>query len=162
MFFARYRFALIWAIPVGAMIGTTLGLLLYLLGNPDFRNFGGWSAFAQSVGAGAGVGIVTAAAGLVGGVLTALITDRSRPEPRVWVSGTCYGAAVGVFLLFLTVGIVSDINNRAMGSEFMLFGTVGFFVAVVSGWAAIPLLHGTRNRFEAETLRTERPDRART
>ncbi|MFV0320302.1 MAG: hypothetical protein ACK5IN_08075 [Microbacterium sp.] len=131
----RYRRPITLALPVGAALGCLMSLGVYLAGNPDYRRYGGWGAFVNTIVVGGAIGAVTALAAVGGGVLALLVWDRalvkSPPSRR---DAAALGAALGTAVLWLAFGVV---NGLLSPSGWSWFGLTGIVVAVAAPIAAI-------------------------
>ena len=76
MLWRRYRWIVITSVPAAALIGMLVALVLYLGGNPDYREQGGWSAFASLEVTGALAGALTSVPAIVGAAAALSLGDR--------------------------------------------------------------------------------------
>lgn len=141
MLWRRHRVAALGAVPLGAAIGVAFSFALYLSGNRDYRERGGWSAFAYTFVVGAGIGGVTALAALVGGALALLLLGRhSERTARACAVIGAVGAAAGAGALWIVVGIVTTIvtpTGAAWFFGFALLAGVSAIVAVAVAWGML-------------------------
>lgn len=149
--FAQYRFAMVWAIPVGALIGI-LGALLIVIFSFVADNTAqlSWTAWGFATVMYAAIGALIALAGLLGGLLTVWLADRrSQDAPRVWVYGGSLGATGGVLVLFLLVGAIGGIGASTWWGLLSFLLIPGIIAAIVTCVAATILLDKSRARFAA-------------
>ncbi|WP_146168495.1 hypothetical protein [Rathayibacter caricis] len=132
-----YRRAVLRAVPLGVLLGTLLGLGL-TLGNPDYREQGGWSAIAYLLAVGAIVGGVSALAGIAGGLVAILITHRLRratePSSLIGPVGPAVGSSAPWVVAASAAALIGDYLTAAIA-----VGT-GVVAAVVGGVSAALLL----------------------
>lgn len=136
MLWERYRAAAISAIPMGISVGAVLGIAVYLTGNSDYREQGGWGAFAYIFAVGAGIGALSALAALIGGWLVILAAERRQREPvRTRSIRGAAGAAAGAGMLWLAVGVVTLFSTPS-GAAWM-FGFVMLAGIAAAGAATV-------------------------
>lgn len=141
MLWRRYRAAAISAIPMGIGVGAVLSIAVYLTGNSDYREQGGWGAFAYIFAVGAGIGALNALAALIGGWLVVLAAERRQREPvRTRSIRGAAGAAAGAGMLWLAVGVVSSFTTprgAAWFSGFVMFAGLTAAVAATVAWMVL-------------------------
>ncbi|WP_261163878.1 hypothetical protein [Microbacterium sp. Marseille-Q6965] len=141
MLWRRYRSAILLAVPAGAAFGAVLGVSFYLVANPDYRTQGGWGAFISLLASGAGIGGVTASAGLIGGVVFLLLADRHLRGPgQARVRGGAMSAAAAAALLWLIIGLVGAVSSSGGAAWFPWVVVSAAITAATTGGAAALIL----------------------
>lgn len=150
MLWRRYRFAVLGSVPIGAVLGIVMNLALYLGGNPDYRDQGGWGAFIYTLAVGSVVGGANALAALVVGALAVLVFDRHlRCPARVRVTGGAVGAAAGAAALWLGAGVLDSFTSLNGGAWFFVFVLFAGIAAAVAFLAALFLLKRAERAWHA-------------
>lgn len=148
MLWRRYRWIVIASVPVAALIGALLALALYLGGNPDYREQGGWSAFVYSTVLGAAVGALSSVPAIVGAGVALALKDRAltrTPQARVWIGGS--GAAIGALFAWAILAAVNALMSaEGGGAWFALYLIAGMVAAAISAAAAAALIWRTETR----------------
>lgn len=149
MFWKRYGFAITWALPLGIALGAGIAMGVYLMGNPDFREQGGWQDFPFMLLMGVLVGAALALAAMIGATLLILIGDRNRErkhELEVWVSGGTMGAVAGVAVLWLGFAATNQLTPTASFANILLYTIIAAMTAGMAGYAASRLLRAGQAR----------------
>ncbi|PPF09997.1 hypothetical protein C5C36_15595 [Rathayibacter sp. AY1G1] len=124
------------------VLGALLGLGLVLTGNSDFREQGGWGAFAYLIMVGAIIGGVSALAAVAGGFVAILITLRSgratESSPLISPIGPAVGSSVPWVVAAGVAAVVGDPMTAGIAVG------LGVVAAVVGGVSAALLLRGVK------------------
>jgi hypothetical protein len=154
----RYRWIFITSVPAAALIGMLLALALYLGGNPDYQEQGGWSAFASMAATGAVIGGLTSVPAIVGAAAALALKDRwlrRTSGARAWIGalGAAAGALVGWAALatLATINAMLTTEGGAWFSVYLIFAVVA---SLISGAAAAALIWWT----EIRALAAEAPN----
>lgn len=155
MLWRRYRWIFITSVPAAALIGMLLALALYLGGNPDYQEQGGWSAFASMAATGAVIGALTSVPAMVGAAAALALKDRwlrRTSRARAWIGalGAAAGALVG-WTALATINAMLTTEGGAWFSVYLIFAVVA---SLISGAAAAALIWWT----EIRALAAEAPN----
>jgi hypothetical protein len=146
----RYRWIVITSVPTAALIGMLLALALYLGGNADYREQGGWSAFAYLTATGALVGALTSVPAIVGASAALALKDRSltrTPSARAWIGAL--GAAVGALVGWTALATVNALLTADGGAWFSMYLVFAVGASLISGAAAAAFVCWTETRARA-------------
>ncbi|RIX29956.1 hypothetical protein D1781_00275 [Amnibacterium setariae] len=119
-----YRLPLAWALPAGLTLGAIIGLALFASSDADTQTLG-W--FGYTVALGAGVGVVTAVVAALGAAGAVALDSRRSADSRSLpaLGPIALGAASGVALVALLVGVASSVAAGYWSAlEFWFIGGV--------------------------------------
>lgn len=150
MLWRRYRWIVITSVPAAALIGMLLALAFYLGGNPDYREQGGWSAFASMAATGAVIGALTSGPAIVGAAAALALKDRwlrrtSGARAGIGALGAAAGALVG-WTVLATINAMLTAEGGAWFSVYLIFAVVA---SLISGAAAAALIWWIEIRTQA-------------
>jgi hypothetical protein len=152
MFWRRYRRELLWSIPIAAVVGVVLALIVYLGGNPDYRAYSGWGGLASlllvAVLATSGTGV----AALCAGSIAVFVVDRTFQRSALFriVAGTL-GAAAGAALVWIAVGVVNAIAAPTGASWLGVSSMIASVSAAIAGTVAVVMLNRAEMRASRQT-----------
>ncbi|GAA1055824.1 hypothetical protein GCM10017608_30040 [Agromyces luteolus] len=147
MLWRRYRWIVITSVPAAALIGMLLALALYLGGNPDYREQGGWSAFASMAATGTVIGALTSVPAIIGAAAALALKDRRLRRTsgaRAWIGAL--GAAAGALVGWTALTTINAILTTEGGAWFSVYLIFAVLASLISGAAAAALIWWTEIR----------------